>query len=95
MRCRISDLRCKEVINIATGARFGYVGDVELDLEDGKICALIVPGPARFFGLFGRGEDRIFPWECIKRFGDDIILVEQDAPFSAPPHSMRERRRWF
>ena len=95
MRCRMSDLRCKEIINITTGARFGYVGDVELDLTEGRTLALIVPGPARFFGLFGRGEDQIFSWECVKRFGEDIILVEQDAPPPRPPRPPRERRRWF
>ena len=95
MRCRISELRCKEVINIVTGARYGYVGDVELELEEGVACALIVPGPARFFGLFGRGEDRVFPWECVRRFGDDIILVEQDVPMSSPRRPVGERRRWF
>ncbi|MBQ1351126.1 MAG: YlmC/YmxH family sporulation protein [Oscillospiraceae bacterium] len=96
MLCKYSDLRCKEVVNIATGARLGYVSDAEIDLSDGKICALIVPGPARFFGLFGRGEDQILPWNCIRRFGSDIILVERDVPPPPPPRPQREHRcRWF
>ena len=36
-------------------------------------------GPCRFFGLFGRGEDFYVPWDCVQRFGDDIILI--DKPF--------------
>ncbi|MDD4715575.1 MAG: YlmC/YmxH family sporulation protein [Oscillospiraceae bacterium] len=93
MRCRLSELRYKEIVNIENGVRFGFTGDVELDLVNGKACALIVPGRPRFFGLFGRGEDHVFPWECIKRFGEDIILVEQDA---APPvRPPRERKSWF
>ena len=96
MLCKYSDLRCKEVVNIATGARLGYVSDVEIDLSDGKICALIVPGPARFFGLFGRSEDQILPWNCIRRFGDDIILVERDVSPPSPHRPPREHRcRWF
>lgn len=91
MRCRISELRYKEIVNIENGIRFGFAGDVELDLVSGRACALIVPGRPRFFGLFGRGEDRVFPWECVKRFGEDIILVEQETPLTRPSRE----RRWF
>ncbi|MEG1857727.1 MAG: YlmC/YmxH family sporulation protein [Pseudoflavonifractor sp.] len=79
MESRISDLRCKEVINVADGCRFGYVGDVEVDLESGQVKTLVIPGRLRFFGLFGREEDRIFPWSSVRRFGEDIILVEAEA----------------
>ena len=36
MDTRIGDLRCKEVINVTDGTRYGYVGDVEVDLETGR-----------------------------------------------------------
>ena len=49
---------------------------VVLDLESGRVLALVVPGRLRFFGLLGREPDRIFPWESVKRFGADIILVD-------------------
>ena len=35
-----------------------------------------VPGRLRLFGLLGREEDRVFPWEAVRRFGADTILVE-------------------
>ena len=54
MKSRIADLRCKEIINVTDGSRFGYVGDVEVDLDTGRICALVVPGRLRLFGLLGR-----------------------------------------
>ena len=73
---RVSELRCREIIDIATGRRFGYVGDMEVDLETGQATALVVPGRRRFFGLLGREEDHRFPWETVRRFGEDIILVE-------------------
>lgn len=87
--CRIADLRCKEVINLCDGCRLGFVGDVEVDILCGRVAALIVPGRCRFFGLFGREEDFIIPWECIDKIGDDIILVRHDRPI---PH--RERKKW-
>lgn len=79
MEQRVADLRCKEIISMTDGTRYGYVGDVEVDLESGKIEALVVPGRLRFFGLLGREEDRLFPWSWVRRFGEDIILVEEHA----------------
>lgn len=78
-QCRMVEMRYKEVININDGCRLGFVGDVEICLPDGKVTAIIVPGPCRFFGLFGRGEDYYIPWDCIRQIGDDIILI--DKPF--------------
>ena len=37
---------------------------------------LIVPGPCRFLGLFGRQDDYVIPWCCVRRIGEDIILVD-------------------
>ena len=74
--CRVSDLRCKEVIDIRDGSRFGYVGDAEVDLENGRITALVVPGRLRLFGLLGREEDTVFPWAAVRRVGADTVLVE-------------------
>ena len=73
---RYSTFRCKEVINISDGCRLGYVSDLEIDTDGGKVLTLIVPGPCRFFGLFGREEDYVIPWPCIRRIGSDIILVD-------------------
>ena len=51
----------------------------------------MVPGRLRLFGLLGREEDRIFPWESVRRFGEDIILVEADA--AQVRRAERRRRR--
>ena len=83
MEERVTELRCKEIISIRDGRRYGYVGDVEVDLEAGRVRALVVPGRRRLFGLLGREEDRIFPWESVRRFGADIILVEDGPQYRA------------
>ena len=54
MECRVSELRYKEIINVSDGSRYGWVGDVEVDLESGQVRALVVPGRLRLFGLLGR-----------------------------------------
>ena len=77
MDTRIAELRYKEVISVEDGTRYGYVGDMEVDLESGQVRALVVPGRRRFFGLLGREEDKVIPWSAVKRFGEDSILVEQ------------------
>lgn len=90
---RFTQLRRKEVINLCDGCRLGCVGDVEVKLPEGEVRALIVFGPCRFFGLFGRGEDYYIPWDCVQKFGDDIILI--DKPFRRPEGpGDRKRRRW-
>ena len=76
MECRVSELRYKEIINVSDGSRYGWVGDVEVDLESGQVRSLVVPGRLRLFGLLGREEDRVFPWEAVRRFCADTILVE-------------------
>jgi len=75
---RIYELRQKEIINIKDGLRMGFVADVEIDEESGEIESLIVPGPAKVFGVFGREQEYVIPWNAIKRVGDDIILVDVD-----------------
>ena len=76
MEVRLSELRYREVINVSDGTRLGFVGDALLDLSSGRVLALIVPGPARFFGLFGRESDYILPWDSITRVGGDIVLID-------------------
>lgn len=78
MSCRVTDLRCKEVINVVDGQRLGFISDVEVEVPEGRVCAIVVPGPCRFFGLFGRKDDFVIPWRCIRRMGTDIVLVELD-----------------
>lgn len=75
---KASDFRQKEVINVSDGKRLGFVYDVEIDMKNGKIESIIVPGPSKVLGLFGKNIDYVIPWENIKRLGDDIILVDVD-----------------
>ena len=83
----IGDLRCKEVINICTGMRMGFDCDVIVKTVTGQLVAIVLRGQCRFFGIFGREDDIIVPWDCIRRIGDDIILIEVSGEFR------REKRR--
>ena len=75
---RASDFRQKEVINVSDGRRLGFVSDIEIDLESGKIDAVILPGVGKLFGFLGKDNEFVIPWEKIVRIGEDIILVDLD-----------------
>jgi YlmC/YmxH family sporulation protein len=75
---RFSFLCDREVINVNDCKCLGNVRDVEIDTECGKIEALIIPGPGKYMGLFGRDCEFFIPWGKIIRIGPDIILVDFD-----------------
>lgn len=75
---RIYELRQKEVINVCNCERLGFVCDVEIDIETGCICDIIVPGPCKIWGILGRDNEYIIDFRCIKKIGPDVILVDID-----------------
>lgn len=79
--CRTAELKQKEVINLSDGRRLGFVSDVEINMEDGRLEAIIIPGPGRLFGLIGKDGEAVIPWSGIKKIGEDIILVELEERF--------------
>ncbi|MEN6327513.1 MAG: YlmC/YmxH family sporulation protein [Smithella sp.] len=73
---KISDLRARDVVNILDGKKLGNIIDIDLDLENGKVLGLILPGHSRKYGIFSRREEMAVPWNKIIRIGRDVILVE-------------------
>ena len=71
-----SELRQKDVVNICDGKRMGRPFDIILN-DGACIDAIIVPGQNGFMGMFrGEKEGIAIRWSCIRRIGDDVILVE-------------------
>lgn len=89
MLVRFQALRCKEVINLCDGARLGYVTDLELEADSGRVFSLVVPGPGKFFGLFGCSGEYVIPWPCIRRIGEDLILVDVELSECRRPKEKR------
>lgn len=69
----LSDIKNKEVINVANGKRLGYVCDVELDTVDARLLSIMIPGEN--IGFFGKSHPISIPWACIEHIGEDIIIV--------------------
>ncbi len=76
MSVNFSDLHCKEVICISDGRRLGFISDAKVDLPEGRLCAIVVPGPGKLFGILNPRDDYVIPWNCICRMGPDIVLVD-------------------
>ena len=68
-------MRRKEVINIKTAERLGYVSDVEISERTGTVEALIVPRRGAIFWRFFGGGELIIPWKSVEAVGEDIVLV--------------------
>ena len=76
MGIRVTELYCKEVICVSDGRRLGFVSDVDIEVPEGRVLAILVPGPCRLLGVVGRNDEYVIPWRCIRRIGPDIILVD-------------------
>jgi YlmC/YmxH family sporulation protein len=73
---KTSDLAEKEVITYKDGRNLGPISDIEVDLEEGRVEAIIVPVPGKFLSFFSRDNDYVIPWKNIVNIGVDVILVE-------------------
>ena len=90
MLCRIDDLRNKQVVCVKDGCVLGYISDIELDTANGSLTSIIIFDRLRFFGLFGREEDIVIPWEDISVIGNETVLVNTE-----PPSFLREKAKNF
>jgi YlmC/YmxH family sporulation protein len=73
-----TNIRDREVINIRDGRKLGIVADIEIDFEEGRITSIIIPSPGKLLSFFGKDNDMVIPWSCIKKVGEDVILVDVD-----------------
>ena len=87
---KISDLRSKDIVNTLDGKKLGIIKDIELDLVDGRIKAIILPGPGKILKFFGRSDDVVVPWKKKKKIGRDVVLVEL-IDFHGPANNRMEK----
>lgn len=93
MLAKVSDLQEREIVNVIDGRRLGPIKDIDIDIETGRITALILPGSGKFLSLFNRRDDYIVPWEKIIRIGVDVILVEAQQ-YTEIPRKERVDEEW-
>ncbi|MFW5976377.1 MAG: YlmC/YmxH family sporulation protein [Bacillota bacterium] len=74
-----SKLKLKDVIDVNKGKKLGYIEDVDIDLNTGKIKAVIIPSNENvFLRLFSKKEDIQINWDEIDKIGEDVILVNMN-----------------
>lgn len=81
MRWNLEELRQKEVINMYTGEKLGYIDDVELDVDSRTIRGFVIYGRRYFGGLIRKEEDLFIPCDSIRLYGKDVLLTESAGTF--------------
>ena len=76
MSVKFTDLQCKEVICVSDGRRLGFIEDVEVEVPEGRVTALLVPGICRFSPLRSPRDYYCIPWHSVCKIGPDIVLVD-------------------
>lgn len=79
MRCRIDELKNRQVVCVEDGYVLGYIGDIELDTTTGKLISIVIFGNLKAFGLLGREKDIIIPFEDIAVIGSETVLVKTNS----------------
>ena len=88
----ISELRMKDVIVAEDGRRLGYISDIEIEPEAGRIEALIIPGARSWRWFFSHTDDMILPWQRIVKLGIDVIIVQKEAQLEKDAVPYKKRR---
>ena len=64
----LSDLKAKEAIDITQGRCLGPIIDAVVDLEEGSLTGILLPG-----GIFS--ANIFIPYEAVALIGVDVVLV--------------------
>lgn len=68
------ELREKDVINVCDGKKLGYICDMDIDTDCGRVTAVYVSD--KFFSINGSKNCIKIRWDMIKCIGEDTILVD-------------------
>ncbi|TGB04994.1 YlmC/YmxH family sporulation protein [Halobacillus salinus] len=74
---KISELQMKDVIAMESGERLGYISDLDIDTQRGRLKGLVLTLKGKAMGLFGKEEEMLIPWDQIVNIGADVILVKK------------------
>lgn len=88
------DLKRHEVIDVVTAERLGYIYDVDVDFETGRINSVIVPNRSGVLGMFSRRRDYVIPWDRIVAVGREIVLVRLDG-MEVVPNPEEDKKAFF
>ena len=70
-----SELEKREVINLCTGEKLGFICDFEFDIDIGCIISVSVLRRGEI-PFVRKREEYIIPWKRIECIGEDTVLVK-------------------
>lgn len=73
----LSELQVKEVILMDSGKRLGFIQDVKINKENGRIDSFVIVDRQMRGAFFQKQEEKLIDWQQIVTIGADIILVQQ------------------
>jgi YlmC/YmxH family sporulation protein len=78
MLTKVSELKDLEVISMWDGRRLGPILDIEIDLDEGAVKALVLSEDSAggLPGFFRKSKELIVSWDRIYRIGADTILIQ-------------------
>ncbi|MCD7803816.1 MAG: YlmC/YmxH family sporulation protein [Oscillospiraceae bacterium] len=82
MKCTLTELKHKEIIETKTGTMLGKISDIEIDTDGASVVSVIVYGRPRLFGILGRDSDMIIRYSDIDLVGRDTVLISSDEKLS-------------
>lgn len=92
MSAKISDLQERQIVNIADGRCLGDIKDIELNLQQGCIQALILPGIGGLRGFLQNQGELVVPWQKVVRIGVDVVLIDMPELAEGEPYTQRGAR---
>lgn len=70
------DLRRKKVIDVDTAELVGYIHDMDIDFESGKINSITIPKNS-LINFFGMQKSVTLSWENIIAVGSEFVIIKQ------------------
>ena len=70
------DLRQKRVIDMDTAEVIGFIRDMDIDFDTGKIRSVTIPKYG-VFGAFPKGKNVTVPWEKVVSIGSEFVIIKQ------------------
>ncbi len=93
MSAKISDLQERQIVNIADGKCLGNIKDIELNVLDGTIQALVLPNTGGFWSMLQNQGELLIPWQKVIRLGVDVVLIDMPELVDGSGGGKRQKRR--
>ncbi len=71
------DLRQKRVIDVDTAEAVGFIRDMDIDFETGKIRSVTIPQRS-VLGIVSGSKNITVPWERVIAIGSEFVIVKRN-----------------